>query len=119
MPTYTITWTIDLEAEDPRRAIEQALQIQRDPRSQAVVFDVRQESGRKFRIDLADEDDYTGRVVLTRDGAIRGIASGATRKCMLEGCPSQRVRVDWPNGSFTYPCARGLKSTTSGDLQIE
>jgi hypothetical protein len=119
MPTHTVTWTIDVDAEDPRHAIRVAKEILTDRDSSANVFSVQPEGKKKITIDLGDEDNYAGRAVLTRDGAVRGIASGATRKCMLEGCPSQRIRVNWPDGTFSFPCARGLKSHPSGDLQIE
>lgn len=39
--TYRVTWAIDLDADDPRKAAEEALRIQRDPESFATVFAVR------------------------------------------------------------------------------
>jgi hypothetical protein len=38
MNTYAITWRIDLDADSPREAAEEALQIQRNPDSIANVF---------------------------------------------------------------------------------
>ena len=40
MRTYRVKWEIDIEAYSPRDAAEQALDIQQDPESTAVVFDV-------------------------------------------------------------------------------
>ena len=41
MPTYHITWEIDLSARSHREAAESALEMQRDPESTATVFMVR------------------------------------------------------------------------------
>jgi hypothetical protein len=38
---FRVTWEIDLYANSPRAAAEQALAIQRDPESIATVFGVR------------------------------------------------------------------------------
>ena len=40
MNEYEVTWTITIDAESPREAAEKALEIQRDKRSCATVFDV-------------------------------------------------------------------------------
>lgn len=37
---YVVTWTVDIEADSAREAAQQALDIQRDPLSTAVVFEV-------------------------------------------------------------------------------
>ena len=37
---YVVSWTIELQAETPRHAAEQALEIQRDPSAMATIFDV-------------------------------------------------------------------------------
>jgi hypothetical protein len=37
---YTVTWTIDVTASSPVDAARQALEIQRDPGSEATVFEV-------------------------------------------------------------------------------
>lgn len=41
MTSFTVHWSIDLDADTPREAAEQALTIQRDPNSLATVFRVR------------------------------------------------------------------------------
>lgn len=37
---YNVKWLINIEAENPRAAAEQALKMQRDPKSIATVFHV-------------------------------------------------------------------------------
>lgn len=62
---YRVTWTIDIEADSPVDAAQEALRIQRDKDSIATVFDVRAMQvknvngstiswprGRRTRIDL-------------------------------------------------------------------
>jgi hypothetical protein len=55
-----------------------------------------------------DPAQWAGVKVWQRNGAVQGEASGHTRKCNLEGCPSHKVMVRWPGGRRTWPCARGL-----------
>jgi len=40
MNEYTINWTIEVYADSPQAAAEQALEIMRDPASTATVFEV-------------------------------------------------------------------------------
>lgn len=40
MPTYLVTWKIDIEADNAEEAAAQALICQRDPESTATVFEV-------------------------------------------------------------------------------
>lgn len=46
MDTYLVTWTIEIDANSPREAAEEALRIHRDPNSIATVFRVAQWAGR-------------------------------------------------------------------------
>lgn len=56
--TYRITWLIDIEADSPRDAVEEALRIQRDPESIATVFEVADRNGRHLTtIDLNPQTD--------------------------------------------------------------
>lgn len=56
MPQYLITWEIELDADSPEEAAEEALRIHRDPDSEATVFDVMQQStGETVCIDVALE----------------------------------------------------------------
>lgn len=40
MATYSVSWEIEIEADSPREAAQEALAIQRDPNSIATVFSV-------------------------------------------------------------------------------
>lgn len=40
MTEYRVTWTIDVDAESPREAAQEALRIQRKEDSTATVFEV-------------------------------------------------------------------------------
>lgn len=53
---YTVTWTIELEADTPREAAEKALVIHRDPESIATVFSVRGDSVGLYEIDLSPSE---------------------------------------------------------------
>lgn len=54
MNEYMVRWEIDILADTPEDAARQALAIQRDPCSVAVVFYVRGEDGRQTAIDLLE-----------------------------------------------------------------
>jgi len=55
MKTYTVSWEIQIDAETPRKAAEEALRIHRNPESTAIVFDVFDEHGNKTTVDLLDD----------------------------------------------------------------
>jgi hypothetical protein len=44
MTEYRVRWEIGMDADTPRQAAEQALEIHRDPGSIALVFEVRPRS---------------------------------------------------------------------------
>lgn len=55
MNNYTVTWTIDLEANSPVDAARKALEIQRDPGSIATFFTVMGNlSSKTIDVDLED-----------------------------------------------------------------
>jgi hypothetical protein len=54
MPSYKVTWTIDIEADDPLDAASQALFIHRNTASIATVFDVTNEKGETVTIDFEE-----------------------------------------------------------------
>lgn len=54
MQAYTVTWTIEVEAADPRQAAQAALAIQRDPQSTATVFRVEPFPHEAETVDLSD-----------------------------------------------------------------
>ena len=51
---YVVEWKIDLWADSALEAAKEALQIQRDPTSQAVFFEVVDCEGRRTEIDLLE-----------------------------------------------------------------
>jgi hypothetical protein len=59
-----------------------------------------------------------GTVVYSRDGELRGMASGSEHRCQLEGCGGVRVSVRWEDGRRTFPCSKGLTTRDDGALQI-
>ena len=48
-------------------------------------------------------------VVVSRDGKERGLTTGGSYPCRLEGCRGMRIGVRWPDGRITYPCTMGMK----------
>jgi len=57
MSIYRVTWEIDLQADTPLEAAQQALAIHRDPSSMATVFEVRDENGHSATVDLEEAED--------------------------------------------------------------
>lgn len=56
MTRYFVRWEIDIEADSPLEAAEDALGIQRDPDSVATCFDVTDmESGTSTFVDLTPD----------------------------------------------------------------
>lgn len=54
---YLVTWQIDLDADSPEEAAQQAMNIMRDPLSMALVFDVTDKAANEtHRVDLFKED---------------------------------------------------------------
>lgn len=54
--TYRVSWEIDVHADAPREAAEQALKIQRNPASIATVFQVVGPDGNAQSVDLLADD---------------------------------------------------------------
>ena len=52
MQEYRVTWKIEVDANNPEDAAKQALAIQRDPESTAVVFEVVDEKGNESIVDI-------------------------------------------------------------------
>jgi hypothetical protein len=53
MPAYLVRWEIDVEANSPKEAAQEALEIQQDFFSEATSFTVRKNStGKIYLIDL-------------------------------------------------------------------
>jgi hypothetical protein len=54
--TFNVNWEIEVTATSPKEAARLALEIQRDPSSEAVNFDVEElGNGEKTEVDLSDE----------------------------------------------------------------
>lgn len=55
MKTYLVRWEIDIDAETPEAAAEEALNVQRDPDSLATHFDVFEttEEGRRVGVPIS------------------------------------------------------------------
>tara|TARA_R110000824_G_scaffold106610_3_gene251963 strand:+ start:996 stop:1469 length:474 start_codon:yes stop_codon:yes gene_type:complete len=54
--SFNINWEIEVTATSPKEAAKLALEIQRDPSSEAVNFDVEElATGEKTEVDLSDE----------------------------------------------------------------
>ncbi|CCF63626.1 hypothetical protein [Nocardia cyriacigeorgica] len=56
--SYRAIWQIDIRARDPLHAARRAWDIQRDPDSPATVFDIIDEFGTTFRVDLAEDNPH-------------------------------------------------------------
>jgi hypothetical protein len=54
MKTFTVRWTIEIDAETPEEAAWKALEIQRDQDSLATAFDVCDKEGNHTWVDLLD-----------------------------------------------------------------
>ena len=46
--------------------------------------------------------------VWARGKKSKGVTTGATRTCMMEGCLGRRVGVLWEDGKHSYPCSKGM-----------
>ncbi|WP_280202241.1 hypothetical protein [Nocardia cyriacigeorgica] len=54
--SYRAIWQIDISARDPLHAARSAWAIQRDPHSSATVFDIVDDFGTTFRVDLSEDN---------------------------------------------------------------
>ena len=58
MKSYHVTWEIEIDADDPQKAAEQAFSCMQRPETTATVFDVTDsETGETVRVDLLEEPD--------------------------------------------------------------
>lgn len=53
---YRVVWEIDIEADSPIEAAEEAYDTQRSPASTATVFDVFGEDGTEEQVDVAEDN---------------------------------------------------------------
>lgn len=56
-------------------------------------------------------------LIYSRGGAETGRATGATRRCQMEGCTGRCVVVRWARG-ITYPCTKGMQQRADGAWEI-
>lgn len=57
MPDYFVSWEIDITADSPRAAAEQAREHQMRPDTTAVVFRVWDQAGEEELVDLLEEEN--------------------------------------------------------------
>ena len=57
-------------------------------------------------------------VILSTDGTRRGIPTGSTHRCAMEGCLGRRITVRWPDGRITHPCSKGMRGVDDDVWQI-
>lgn len=59
------------------------------------------------------------RPVLSRDGLLKGEATGSTKHCQLTGCNGLRYFVRWPDGlGYSWPCSKGIVPEPDGTWRI-
>lgn len=68
MSEFKVTWTIQIEAENSEQAAQEALKIQRDPKSLATCFEVTDDSGRETSLDLLRGTNSPFQAKLIMDG---------------------------------------------------
>lgn len=56
MTLYHVSWEIEIDADSPEQAAEEALDIQQDPESTATLFLVTHGT-RQFVVDVSDDID--------------------------------------------------------------
>jgi hypothetical protein len=52
--------------------------------------------------------DFKNKTILSRDGLLKGVTTGAAHRCKMEGCTGLRLTTRWPDGNITHPCTKGL-----------
>lgn len=94
---YSIIWSIDIEAETPRDAAEEALKIQRDPESTATCFEVMDDEGTVINIDLLKDPEKALRELWTKRGVPKGTQDAIIREVEERAKPGTMV------GPFKIP----------------
>lgn len=59
-----------------------------------------------------------GTVVADSFGRRLGTATGANKRCQLEGCRGRRIAVRWGDARVTHPCTRGMEALADGSWKI-
>jgi hypothetical protein len=63
-------------------------------------------------------NEFQGKRVVSTTGSERGVATGSTYRCRMEGCNGMRVATKWEDGKTTHPCSKGMVFLTDGSMQI-
>lgn len=58
---FIVNWSIDIDAEGPIDAAEKVREILLDPENTASAFEVVDETGKRFAVDLLDDDPIEAR----------------------------------------------------------
>lgn len=56
--------------------------------------------------------------VWNREHTECGIPTQTVQNCRMESCRSERIGVRWPDGKITWPCMRGMDTSSPTDWQI-
>jgi len=64
---YLVMWPIDIWADTPKEAAQHALEIQRDLKSIATLFDVKDGAGKWTQIDLREDPEKELRALWTKN----------------------------------------------------
>jgi hypothetical protein len=118
---YTLSWTIDVDADSPEEAARKALAIHRDPDSWATHFDVRDDTGQVCEVDLgvlphpsACHTIYV--LVPMEEGIVQGVeafkmpgasAEAEARWLLAKGISDEKERerhADWGTGVAVWEC---------------
>jgi hypothetical protein len=59
VPSFQVVWEIDIEADNPAGAAEEALSLMQDPDSLATCFLVKDDVGHAYEVELKWEDART------------------------------------------------------------
>lgn len=64
MGKYLVTWEIDAETDSPVEAAKEAFNIMQRPGTEAVVFEVKDEtSGERYRVDLLEDKPEATKII--------------------------------------------------------
>lgn len=47
-------------------------------------------------------------IILSKNKALVGKATGANYHCQMEGCNGLRITTRWENNEITRPCSKGI-----------
>ena len=56
----------------------------------------------------------SSQTIWSRDGKTKGLLTGGTRECSMEGCRGELLGVRWEDDKLSWPCSAGMKSYNLG-----